>query len=715
MDECTEHEELFVLLEEILSHSQILLLALYRVYRARKRRRILLDHVGHHTYSLTTRVPKQLEILHDIISYTDEICVDYLRMDRNAFGRLCYLLENVGGLVSTKNVQIPEQVAYFLLVLAHHTKNRIVKNGFKRFGHTISKDFNAVLNAIIKLHPLLLSNSEPVPDDSTNDRWKWFKGCLGALDGTHIPIRVPVTDKPRYRNMKGDIVVNVLGVSDTNMKFVYILTGWEGSAADSWVLKDVVARVHGLQVPNGNYYLCDGGYTNCDGFLTPYRGVRYHTRDWVTCPFPPQNCTEFFNKTHAKARNVIERAFGLLKMPWAILRSHSFYPIKVHNRIIMACCLLQNYIRSEMLLDPLEAQVPEYVDPVEDHDVDYIEQVETSEEWASWRDNLARSITMAANSSRARKVPAREHTGKSRRVWSIAEEKVLVSAMKDLVARGYKADNGFKTGYLGILEHVMLQAFPLTDIRQESHINSKVHVWKKNYGTLATMMTRSGFTLNSTPYTIEVESDEAWDNFVKYVNTFVMYIIVYFQTDNNARMMRYKSWPFYTQWRDIFGKDRATGGNAEGFVKAVQGLFNKDTQIQSEDEHEHTPTFHLVDCGGSRLFTSMTPGESSATGKGKSSKKRKSIDDGDDRFIELFSMYCEKISDIAKRADEASNQRKVVFDALDVMKELGVEEKISVSKFLVNNTKDLELFFSLTEANKSVMVKIIVEGRYRSG
>ncbi|KAG8387627.1 hypothetical protein BUALT_Bualt02G0040800 [Buddleja alternifolia] len=187
MDECTEHEELFVLLEQILSHSQILLLALYRVYRARKRRRILLDHVGHRTYSLTARALKQLEILHDIISYIDEICVDYLRMDRNAFGRLCYLLENV----------------------------------------------------------------EPVPDDSTNDRWKWFKGCLGALDGTQIPIRVPITGLIRYSNRKGDIAVNVLGVCDTNMKFVYILTGWEGFAADSMVLKDVVARVHGLKVLNG--------------------------------------------------------------------------------------------------------------------------------------------------------------------------------------------------------------------------------------------------------------------------------------------------------------------------------------------------------------------------------------------------------------------------------------------------------------------------------
>ncbi|KAL8456950.1 hypothetical protein ACS0TY_034975 [Phlomoides rotata] len=47
------------------------------------------------------------------------------------------------------------------------------------------------------------------------------------------------------------------------MKFVYVLTGWEGSVADSRVLRDAINRVNGLKVPKGNYYLCDNGYSNC--------------------------------------------------------------------------------------------------------------------------------------------------------------------------------------------------------------------------------------------------------------------------------------------------------------------------------------------------------------------------------------------------------------------------------------------------------------------
>lgn len=54
---------------------------------------------------------------------------------------------------------------------------------------------------------------------------------------------VTEADKARYRTRKGDIAVNVLGVCDRNMKFIYMLSGWEGSAADCRVLR--------LKVPQG--------------------------------------------------------------------------------------------------------------------------------------------------------------------------------------------------------------------------------------------------------------------------------------------------------------------------------------------------------------------------------------------------------------------------------------------------------------------------------
>ncbi|KAF7841311.1 protein ALP1-like [Senna tora] len=129
---------------------------------------------------------------------------------------------------------------------------------------------------MIPLMPHLFKKSEPVADDSTDEQWKWFKGCLGALDGTHIRIRVPLEDQPRYRNRKGEITTNVLGVCSRDGQFVYVMAGWEGSAADSRVLQSTILKPNGLKVPEGQYYLVDAGFTNGPGFLAPYRGQRYH-------------------------------------------------------------------------------------------------------------------------------------------------------------------------------------------------------------------------------------------------------------------------------------------------------------------------------------------------------------------------------------------------------------------------------------------------------
>ena len=72
------------------------------------------------------------------------------------------------------------------------------------------------------------------------------------MDGTHIYVRVGDKDKVRFRNRKGEISTNVLGVCTRDMKFVYVLPGWEGSAHDNRVLRDALSRRNPLRVPQGN-------------------------------------------------------------------------------------------------------------------------------------------------------------------------------------------------------------------------------------------------------------------------------------------------------------------------------------------------------------------------------------------------------------------------------------------------------------------------------
>ncbi|KAL0445285.1 UNVERIFIED_CONTAM: hypothetical protein Slati_2251200 [Sesamum latifolium] len=95
--------------------------------------------------------------------------------------------------------------------------------------------------------------------------------------------------------------------------------------------------------------------------------------------------------------------------------------------------------------------------------------------------------------SSQRRRGAGKEKGGSRRTWTAKEEEVLVNALKSIVASGWKCDNGFCNGYLLPLEAYMLNALPSSDIRSEPYINSKIHVWKKQYSTLISMMTKSGF------------------------------------------------------------------------------------------------------------------------------------------------------------------------------------------------------------------------------
>ncbi|KAL5564097.1 hypothetical protein UlMin_027261 [Ulmus minor] len=65
--------------------------------------------------------------------------------------------------------------------------------------------------------------------------------CVGAIDGTHIPCIVDAHLQPAYRNRKGYTSQNVLAVVDFDLKFTYLVAGWEGSVHDARVLREAMS------------------------------------------------------------------------------------------------------------------------------------------------------------------------------------------------------------------------------------------------------------------------------------------------------------------------------------------------------------------------------------------------------------------------------------------------------------------------------------------
>ncbi|CAN1332297.1 hypothetical protein LINPERPRIM_LOCUS35665 [Linum perenne] len=201
------------------------------------------------------RIVYRIGFLHYATKTTDQMCVNMLRMRRHIFEKLCTLLKEEGGLRRSKNMDIEEMVAIFLVTIGHNIKNRKAQFLFQRSAETISRIFKLVLLSILKLESQLLAKPTPVPEDCTNKHWKYFKGCLGALDGMMVSVRTSTTSAPKYCNRKGQTSINVLGVCNQSLQFIYCLSGWPGSAHDSRVLKDALARSDCFSVPAGEYLL----------------------------------------------------------------------------------------------------------------------------------------------------------------------------------------------------------------------------------------------------------------------------------------------------------------------------------------------------------------------------------------------------------------------------------------------------------------------------
>nr|XP_034569864.1 protein ALP1-like [Setaria viridis] len=211
---------------------------------------------------------------------------------------------------------------------------------------TVSRYFREVLYAIGELRGEMIRppSTETALKIRTSPRWyPYFKDCIGAIDGTHVHARVPAKISAAFRGRKHYPTQNVLAAVDFDLRFTYVLAGWEGSAHDALILADALERDDGLRVPPGKFYLVDAGYACRPGFMPPYRATRYHLKEYGGRNYPT-NKKELFNLRHSSLRVTVERAFGALKNRFHILDNKPYHPFKTQVKLVLACCILHNWI-----------------------------------------------------------------------------------------------------------------------------------------------------------------------------------------------------------------------------------------------------------------------------------------------------------------------------------------------------------------------------------
>ncbi|KAL8530477.1 hypothetical protein ACS0TY_007499 [Phlomoides rotata] len=258
------------------------------------------------------------------------------------------------------------------------------------------------------------------------------------------------------------------------------------------------------------------------------------------------------------------------------------------------------------------------------------------------------------------------------RSWTKAEEDALIQCLTSIVNEGWKADNDFKAGFQREIEKRMRKLLPGTDISATSHINSKMHVWKKKYGILTDLLSKSGIGWNSTTYTLDIIDVAVWD--------------AHKRVDPHVKAIRNKSWSYYESWVDIFGKDRATGEHAVDPINILNDVQNHTGEHEGEtgEKCDELPTEH---------HESMSA------------------------FVETIGEYMkgsdETFNTLAQRMGteyDAKIARTTLNDVMKLIPGLSMRDKLKVSDELVQNTMRLEYFLSLPQDEQAAYVSMLLDG-----
>lgn len=185
--------------------------------------------------------------------------------------------------------------------------------------------------------------------------------CIGAVDGSFIPIYKPMENARDYYCRKGFYAINLTAICNADRKFTMIYVGEPGSLHDVTVFRNspfhaaVEADVEAA-FPDSTYIIGDGAYQG----INP---------SWIVIPFRNNGALTprqiEFNYRLSSRRVCIEHAFGILKGRFRRLskRVHLFEHAFLVD-VIMGCCVLHN-----ICLDGGD-DGEEYMLPPEDEDED---------------------------------------------------------------------------------------------------------------------------------------------------------------------------------------------------------------------------------------------------------------------------------------------------------------------------------------------------------
>ncbi|KAM9318446.1 uncharacterized protein KZ484_022706 [Pholidichthys leucotaenia] len=277
------------------------------------------------------------------------------RMSEDTFTYLCHKLRPYMEHQDTKFrqcVPLRKRVAIALWKLATGSEYRSIGHLFGVSNTTVCR---CVQDFCVAAESLLVPEQLRFPDEGRfremsayiESRWG-LPMCVGAIDGSHIPIIAPTQYHTDYFNRKGWHSVLLQGVVDGKGLFWNVFAGLPGSMHDARVLRlstlwDLASRENLFppKVMNlgavrvGYFILGDSAYPLQNWLLKTFHDTGRLTEEQHT-----------FNQTISRVRVVVENAFGRLKGRWRCLLKRNDCNIALVKSMVLTCCALHNLCES---------------------------------------------------------------------------------------------------------------------------------------------------------------------------------------------------------------------------------------------------------------------------------------------------------------------------------------------------------------------------------
>ena len=163
------------------------------------------------------------------------------RMNKVTFTKLVEELRPYLQRDTSKRAPYPveKQVALTLSYLSDEGRMTKTGNPFGSPKCTVSVYVRRVCHAITNLMPkyIFLPKTEAEVTKVADGFCQKYQmpQCIGAIDGTHIPIKKPLINSTDYLNRKGYYSMNVQAMCDSNYIFTDVLVKWPGSVHDAKV------------------------------------------------------------------------------------------------------------------------------------------------------------------------------------------------------------------------------------------------------------------------------------------------------------------------------------------------------------------------------------------------------------------------------------------------------------------------------------------------